>query len=154
MPLSVLVPGRGLIFIPIELQVTTIVSPFRLDDEDVDEPQEQAETYDTEDDPEPEQARRIIAIIIWLYIVFAYATVQAGSAEAARILGAFDPTTQVGLRVKRLRPLAAAVLAITSAARACITARCGALLISCASCAFAEILIFCTCRNIYAGVRA
>ena len=97
MPLRVLVPGRGLIFIPIELQVTTIVSPFRLDDEDVDEPQKQAETYDAKDDPEPEQARRIAAIIIWLYIGFAYATVQAGSAEAARILGACDPTTQVGL---------------------------------------------------------
>ena len=152
MPLSVLVPGRGLIFIPIELQVTSIVSPFRLDDEDVDEPQKQAETYDAKDDPEPEQARRII--IIWLYIGFAYATVQASSAEAARILGACDPTTQVGLRVKRLRPLAAAVLAITSAARACITARCRALFISCASCAFAEIFIFCTCGNIYAGVWA
>ena len=83
MPLRVLVPGRGLIFIPIELQVTSIVSPFRLDDEDVDEPQKQAETYDAKDDPEPEQARRII--IIWLYIGFAYATVQASSAEAARI---------------------------------------------------------------------
>ena len=86
MPLSVLVPGLGLIFVPVELQVTTIVSPFRLDDEDVDEPQKQAETYDAEDDPEPEKARRrITAIIIWLYIVFAYASVQAGSAEAARI---------------------------------------------------------------------
>ena len=82
MPLRVLVPGRGLIFIPIELQVTSIVSPFRLDDEDVDEPQKQAETYDAKDDPEPEQARRII---IWLYIGFAYATVQTSSAEAARI---------------------------------------------------------------------
>lgn len=56
LPLSVLVPGLGLIFIPIELQVTTIVSPFHLNDEDVDEPQKQTETYDAKDDPEPKQA--------------------------------------------------------------------------------------------------
>ena len=46
--------------------MTAIVPPFRFDDEDVDEPKKQAETDDAEDDPEPEQARRITAIIIWL----------------------------------------------------------------------------------------